>query len=161
MSGYYPGYSRDEYVSEIVAILEEDYGLDSEQARRHAYEMFDVKYYGRGSGLGRAGAARSPSSAVRAYAKEHHLKKKPIHGPPMESGYAEKYIGRGEWETVVVGEDVISRAVFQGFSQPSGLQSGLSIGRSTFAIWRSGRHVYAQTAVGPRHPSHWEPKEAS
>ncbi len=144
---YYPGYSEAEYVSEIISILQRDYGLDGDVARRYAHDSDDVRYYGRRHGMGRAGQARSPSSAVSQIARARKLHKIPRKGPPMETGYAEKYVGRGSWETVVVSKDVTEPAKFQGFLKVEG---------STMAVWRSGRNVYAQTAVGPRHPSHWE-----
>ena len=67
----------------------------------------------------------------------------------MESGYAYKYAGRGEWKDAIVGDKQIDRAKFEGFHTIYGYR---------MAIWKSGRHTYAQTAVGPRHESIWQDK---
>jgi hypothetical protein len=144
---YYPGYSKEEYVSAVVDFLVQDYGLSSGEASNLVYDSSEVRFYGGGyAGMGRGGNARAPSAQANAIAKEKRLRKVPRRGPPMESGYAYAYVGRGDWDTVMVGEDEINKAVFQGFTRIDGMPH---------AVWRVGRKLYAQTAVGGRHPSHW------
>lgn len=61
----------------------------------------------------------------------------------MESGYAYKRV-RGNWDIVVVSENVTGRARFVGFRDIDG---------SSMALFQVGKGFYAQTAVGSRHPS--------
>jgi hypothetical protein len=135
----YPGFSETEYVSEAASLLVRGYGLSWEQARKWVNEDEEVRFYWRTS-------SRAPRLLAKKIANERDLSVPPKAGPPMESGYANKYMGRGNWEVVVVDDEVISRAKFKGFTRIDG---------TPHAVWTSGRHTYAQTAVGPRHPSHW------
>lgn len=139
----YPGYSESEYISQVASILSDRYGLPFERASRLVSDDPEMRYY--------RGSVRSsaPSAFANKVAKTHHLKAVEKQGPPMESGYAYKYMGRGEWEDVVVGSSVIDNAKFEGFTTIYG---------NRMAVWKSGRHSYAQTAVGPRHESHWTGK---
>ena len=68
-------------------------------------------------------------------------------GPRIESGYAlaRRVKGRDrDWEDVVVSESLNRNARFLGFARIDGQEH---------AVWRVGPMFYAQTAVGPRHPS--------
>jgi hypothetical protein len=134
----YPGYSETEYISHVASILSDRYGLPFERARRLVSDDPEMRYY-------RSGTTRSPAPSAFAnrVAKTHRLKAVEKKGPPMEPGYAYKYIGRGEWEDVIV---FIDNAKFEGFATIYG---------NRMAVWKSGRHSYAQTAVGQRHESHW------
>ena len=136
----YPGYSESEYISQVASILSDRYGLPFERASRLVSDDPEMRYY--------RGSVRSPAPSAFAnrVAKTHRLKAVEKKGPPMESGYAYKYMGRGEWEDVIVGSSVIDNAKFEGFATLYG---------NRMAVWKSGRHSYAQTAVGPRHESHW------
>lgn len=68
-------------------------------------------------------------------------------GPMIESGYA---LARhatdpdADWEDVVVSASLNQDARFLGFRRIDGQEH---------AVWRVGPMFYAQTAVGPRHPS--------
>lgn len=133
------GYSWDEYASEVVAILRERYGMADKQASDALYETQTARYRSYGTRW------PSPSALANQIAKSARVRAVPVKGPPMESGYAYKRVGR-EWDTVMVSQSVISQAKFQGFARIDG---------SEMAVWKVGRALYAQTAVGPRHPSHW------
>jgi len=139
----YPGYSEGEYASEVVTILHHKFGLSSDEAGKLLRDNPEIRYYYSGP------RSPSPSALANRLAKEHHLKAKTKVGPPMETGYAYKYMGHGQWEDVVVSENVTDNARFEGFATIYGTR---------MAVWKSGRHSYAQTAVGPRHESHWTGK---
>ena len=136
----YPGYSKEEYFSEVDRVLMEDFGLTPGKAYDLTRDNPEYRYYGS------SGRSPSPSALANRIAKAAHLKPIEKAGPEMEPGYAYKYMGDGEWEDVVVSEDVTEKAKFQGFATIYG---------NRMAVWKSGRHSYAQTAVGPRHESHW------
>ncbi len=136
----YPGYSSSEYFSEVEYILMKNFGLSRDEAHDLLRDEPERRYY---SGTNRS---PSPSALANRIAKTARVKPLEKKGPPMETGYAYKYVGDGEWEDVVVSENVTEKAKFQGFTNIYG---------NHMAVWKSGRHSYAQTAVGPRHPSHW------
>jgi hypothetical protein len=51
----------------------------------------------------------------------------------METGYAYKFT-RGEWDTVMVSDDVTDRARFEGFSEIDGHRVGVfTLGRARYA----------------------------
>lgn len=136
----YPGYSKDEYISEVVFLLKDRFGLDPRKASDLVWDESDIRHYSHGP------RSPSPSALANRIGREQRLRPIEKKGPPMEPGYAYKYVGRGEWEDVVVSEDVTENAKFEGFATIYG---------NRMAVWKSGRHSYAQTAVGSRHESHW------
>jgi len=136
----YPGYSENEYISEVSSILSDRFGVPAEAAYKLVANDMDVRHYNYGP------RSPSPSALANRIGKSHRLTAKQRVGPPMESGYAYKYMGRGQWEDVVVSDNVINNAKFEGFGTIYG---------NRMAVWKVGRHSYAQTAVGPRHESLW------
>lgn len=66
---YYPGYSKNEYVSAVADALSQLYDVSFDEAFELAYKSDEVRYYGGGyAGMGRAGAARSPRKQADAIA---------------------------------------------------------------------------------------------
>jgi hypothetical protein len=138
----YPGYSRNEYDNEVDAILSSEYSGKPRSDYRIHYILRDS--YAEGA---------SPRTAARRVAYASRLRRKQRYwygeGPQIESGYAyTKRVGsRKDWDTVVVtGSKLNPRARFLGWGNVDG---------NEMAIWQVGRRLYAQTAVGPRHPSHF------
>lgn len=137
----YPGYSSSEYFSEVEYILMKKFDLSRHEAEKLVSDDSERRYYSGGN------RSPSPSALANRIAKVARLKEIVKAGPPMSTGYAYKYMGRGEWEDVMVSESVTEKAKFEGFATIYG---------NRMAVWKSGRHAYAQTAVGPRHESHWK-----
>jgi hypothetical protein len=132
------GYSRDEYVGAAASALSDKFGVPMEEAWKLIWDHPEFRFYGHSH-------FPAPAMFANRVGKAAHLKARVKSGPSMESGYAYKY-DRGEWDTVMVGDEEISKAKFQGFGTIDG-------GR--VAIWKVGRSTYAQTAVGARHESNW------
>ena len=68
--------------------------------------------------------------------------------PQIETGYAlvrhEDDVGDDAWEDEIVDASLNRVARFLGFARIDGREH---------AVWRHADMIYAQTAVGPRHPS--------
>lgn len=109
--------------------------------------------------LGWADNYRAEARSRRSPQRDPRVKRRPRRDPPasgvrprsrgpmIESGYA---LARhatdpdADWEDVVVNASLNQDARFLGFRRIDGQE---------YAIWRVGPVFYAQTAVGPRHPS--------
>lgn len=141
----YKFYSLPEYLGEVRAIIEENYrtgGESWEGMRFDARRAFD--------------AGDSPARTAKSIAYEYRLRRKQRfwygEGPKIESGYAyvNRVGSRREWDTRVVDARLNDRARFLGFRRIDG---------NTMAVWRVGQKLVAQTAVGPRHPSHFQNRD--
>lgn len=129
------------FISEKIRILRHE-GYPQNQAIAIAYRMAGVPPRTRSRGARtrmqhRDPGSSPPPSGVRPRAR----------APKIETGYA---LARGvrerssDWEDVIVDQALNDDARFVGFRR---------IDDSLHAVWRVGPVLYAQTAIGARHPS--------